>query len=1574
MAESEEVATAAQGSFVDFPLKDVPPEGIDWANRWAELEKATEVAEGERDNLKEEVNQLRKQRYDQATAISPQQAVADSEELKEARREIEELRQKCERHLAEKVDERSRSGTLSDKLQRLQVELTEKNQAILAKDHELSQLKSELEPIRSNRDSLEREKEEAGKRIQQLSDDLSEAEADRNRIFREKSDEIRRLQQDLDQVKSEAQFQRSVADESREFQDKARADIKEAQEELRRKADFYAENRADLEKKLELKGEQLKRAEDLRQAAQQKQEEAVNSWQAAVIAKEEAERAASSAKEHAAELERSLAKNEELLRRQVPGADQDAPPEGFPSVAELVHEVTKSREELVRLKQEKQHLQETLAEVDREVRARYPALMQQRMDLERLKTVSTELTKQNEGLLEQVRMLESQKKESDLRAMQAQRSVEILENHARDMGKQLAGVVYENRRLTGRTRPGVAPPGETIKDVQDLVDQNEALRKTVALLRKESETAAQKELQSLRVEHEKLTIDHNKMTEESNEKIEVLQKMEERLTRERDEARQALREAKQKAEAVAAKPVESVSAGGSSAPTETLQALREEFSKVNNTLQLESQKLRESERALRGEVSTLKAALDFEKSRRQDEEVHGNQLSGRLEEQKARFETLEKRFGSVEEQLRREEESNRALDASLKQATRDKSHLTMEVKLANTKAKDLEDKVNQLLAERASSKGLEIELQASLVSQREAYKDMKSTLEGAYKREEQLLKEQVQLAQERQKDLQHTVEELTKVRNDYQAEATTARERAKELEAQNAKLNTDLVQKTVELDELRASGKAKARRGADVVAEAEAQIGRSQASRGESADVEKLKAELRRLQEREKEHERNSSMWKGILQKHEDDLKSGETEKEELRKEMVQLQEKQEKHEAELLEGRDREGKLQQELNELTKEASEVRTKLDKKEAELESARMEGESKVKEARSQLEAMEKERAGARGDNDDWERKYKDAIQAHSQDIEKATKLGQKYETLEEELRSLKQSNLQLAADNDRLKLEQGSTFKDLQKKLDQAEEHHTILKEELKMYQEHFKTLSSKMDAKELQAELKARKEVGEMKQAELALEKDRLERESRSLKAEVSELQRRLTEEQQQVQKLDQEMKRDIKMRADLASLPYLKQENTRLQADLQGKHKKYEELETKLKEVEPQRKSAEKEVQDLKNRLELEKKTRLDQSAKIEELHRQVKLLQAPKSSPAAKASSPSAQAAKPAAGGAQTAKAGSTPAQAAKAGSQAAKAPTGAAKGSSAVPAAAPQKAGGASPAAAAAAGKAVAASTPLQAAKAVSSATAPPKATSAASTAASAAPAAAPDSAKAPPPSAPDAAPAAGAASPAVTPAAALPPATKPAQAASQTPAGAAATAVTGSAAAAAPAAPAPAGSPPAKPAPAAAPAAAAPVADPGLSAPSSTSSGSLASPAAAVATPAGGQAAKAPPPTLPLQPRADVKDTAEVILDDDEMPDAQHSGSAQKRKAPVGGSEPSEKMQRTSSTGSSTPAAFKAAPDAPKAADASSSSAPSAGLGTAQGNASQQSAPPSVPAKDPPQPKKSQPPGVAALKRS
>ena len=76
-------------------------------------------------------------------------------------------------------------------------------------------------------------------------------------------------------------------------------------------------------------------------------------------------------------------------------------------------------------------------------------LKSQREEVDRLRSVSKQLTTQNEGLLVKVQNLQCDQRDAEKRAEDSQRLAKTLETHTRDMAKQMAILVQEIRRLSG---------------------------------------------------------------------------------------------------------------------------------------------------------------------------------------------------------------------------------------------------------------------------------------------------------------------------------------------------------------------------------------------------------------------------------------------------------------------------------------------------------------------------------------------------------------------------------------------------------------------------------------------------------------------------------------------------------------------------------------------------------------------------------------------------------------------------------------------------------------------------------------------------------------------------------------------------------------------------------------------------------------------------------------------------------------------------------------------------------------------------------------------------------------------
>lgn len=1163
------------------------PEAVDWANRWAELENAFAALEADRDSLKVEVGQLRRQHVDQAmTEISTSSkatAAESQEELREMRARLEEARSQAELRLAAVVEERNRSAKLSEELQERTKDLAELSKQKLQMQCDKYKAESELLPVREARDKAFLEKEEAERFAEQLRLELTELTKDRNRLFREKSDEGRRLLEMAEAAKADSAFHQKVAEEAREAQRLARQQAAALEQRLREKLEDFGAERSSLEQKLQLRAEQLERMTGLRDSLQQQLEEARQAQEAsaAMQAKAEAESSAlhSSMAKLQGKTENLEVQHEELLRQRVPGAESGVPP-GFGSLSELVREVTSAREEALSERQARIQLQEVLQEVEREVRARYPALLSQREEAERLRRVASQLTKQNEGLLLQVQELEAAKCRAEAHCNKAERSERIIEAHARDIAKQLAILVHDNRRLNLKGPSGPSSDLQALeadrrafRSVQDLAEQNEALRKSVARLTGECETKAQLELQTMREEQDKQVEAWTKHLEEKAEQMKALADTVVRVTKERDEAKVAL-EKLQARETEGTAP-EVIQGAPQQGLREQLAAVREEFSKSTSKLHADVSELRTSELKARQELATVRGQLDFELSRKGDIEASHQRSEQRLEELRQRLKVQDERAVLLEEAKRREESTVLELEASLGQARRDRGQLEMEIKRERVKVHELEKFNATLLAKESAHGQAMVELQARIAHETDNYREMKRDLEAGYKREESLLREQLELSKQRQEDLQRSVEELEKARAARETEASEARARVAELEKATAKLEAKLSQTTEELHELREAGAARPRRGSEVAADAKAQLERSLASwetstgalasQGEGA-VARLEKRLRLAEEREKDHQRNSELWKSLLASHEADLVQQRAETAKLTAELETLRTRQSEDCKNLEAAEQREQGLRAKLQDLEQATLGLKSQLDAKAAEVQEAVLEGERKAREAGGRLERAERESAGAKDVVGEWQQRHREAVTAHSRDIQELDDIQQRLRTLESEARELRREKADLTGEADRARNERSEELKALTERLEQAEKHSKSLAAEVRTYQEHFLALSQQKAAdaegkgagseegvQRIASEMRHARELGELKRQELELDNSRLSREAKALEAEVEDLQKRLDNEQREVLRLQAEVRLEHRAVAKLGQLSLLEDDKRRLEAEVKS-------------------------------------------------------------------------------------------------------------------------------------------------------------------------------------------------------------------------------------------------------------------------------------------------------------------------------------------------------------------------------------------------------------------------------------
>jgi len=1169
-------------------------------------------------------------------ALSPAKVpLVDSQEIEKLKEERDIARSQAEARLSEMVEMRNASAKISEELQHKTDSLAKESKEKLELVVELTTAKSALLPVTEENHRLQSTLEATKKQLEEVRVEAASANEAKNRLFKEKQSIKQELTKDCEAAQLELKYQTDVADKAREAQDELRKQKYDLDQKLREQAEAFVEERANLEKKLELRLEQMRREQELRESGVEQLKETKKSLQAAVEAERKAAASAQQQEDRAAELEKKLnqlqREHEDLLRHRIPGADSlTAPPEGYASISELVYQATTARADALKAKQEKEQYQDVLMEVEREVRARYPALERQRVENERLRMVSMQLTKQNEGLLKELQQLERGQREAQVQAKQAQRSSQILEEHARDMASQLGALLVKNQRLRGQapTKPVGVSDLEALetdrqyyRTVQDLVSQNEHLKKSVRRLTEECETAAQQELTVERQEHEEEKNAWEKCLAEKAEQMKALADNIERLTHERDEARRTLRERPQPTASDAANTVvANAPASGGAAMSgssgggkerradldlrEQLAAVREAYTKTTEVLNDNIRRQRDSEIRLGQELSTTQKKLDIELSRTQALETSLNKKVEQLEDNKRERDRLEKRVTSLEQSFLKEEESAKNSEAAARQIQRDKERLENDVKLERANIADLKRHNATLLAEKASHAETTTKLQTDMAKQIEDYKNMNQSLEAAYKKAEELMKEQLKHASQRQEDLQQSIKDLTAARIDREKEAKEAAKRAADLETANVRLETQLAEKAYEIDELRLSGAAKPRRGAEVAAEAEAQLQQSQAGRQKGVDVARLEKELGWAKEREKQHEKDAALWKSLIDSREKDLSDLKEEKAEIAKELAGLRDEKAKHDEAAEKGKQREVDLEAQMFELRKQRDELQAQVETKEAEVTAARLEGEQKVREVRSEVESVQRENAGELDKIEDWQRKHREAVQAHAADIAELQTTKEKLKGLDAEAKELRQQNGDLLEDCKRARAQRTDELETWRKRAEDHQTHAAALGAELKTYQERLVAFAEQSsggpEMERIASELKRHREVGEIQRQELELDKNRAEREVKTKQMEIEELQKRLDKEQEASLQLNAEVKRHQRAVAKLDQLDRLGDENRRLTEEVKSLQERLDDttkdLEGQKQQLEPlqitRRDMARKEGEWERTKKEIEAKT----------------------------------------------------------------------------------------------------------------------------------------------------------------------------------------------------------------------------------------------------------------------------------------------------------------------------------------------------------------------------------------------
>jgi len=1185
-----------------------PPEGVDWANRWAEIENTMRHLEDERDALKLENTRLNEKCLAQAVAAKQQaqMPLPDTEELQKLREDHSKSSTLAESRMNDVVAERNKCARLSQELQSKISDLAKLSTEKFQAQYEKSVAESELLPLREERDRLIFERRERDKLIDELRNENSVLADEKNKLFLDKARVQRELAGERDSARADAQFQSQEAEKARDGERTAQNEAADAKQSLRECRESCDDELACQEAKYKLQREQLDREHELRESAQKQISEFKSSRDASEKALHNANAEMARLHVKVDELQKALntleTEHEELLRKHVQvteaaaaetGAEdadaslEDMLPGEFPSLTALVREVTTSRSEILKLKQDKEQLQEVLADVEREVRARYPALLSQREEVERLRRVANQLTHQNEGLLANVQSAERGHREAGLHAKQKERSAQILEAHARDMARQLAVLVHENRKLTGQA-PALLPGSDlqaleedrkAFRSVQDLTEQNESLRKSVARLTEECETAAQRELKEMREEHNQQVERWQQHLEEKGEHLKALVDTNKRLTEERDDAQRKLKE-KQVAASQAGAPADGAEgdapADGSGqhrelVPAKHLQTVREEFTKFSDHMRKENKEARESELKAREELAETRGRHRSETSRADRAEMQLGDSTKQLEEKRSKIEALERRLAALEDKSRREEELVHELEAQLGQMRRDKDLVEMQLKLERSKAEGLENKNNSLLAQKATTEQRMLDIQGRMLQEADGYKKMKDDLEESYKSREDLLREQVSLAEQRHGDLQQTVREITAARIERETQAADARTQLAQVEGSRVLLEKQIVEIKYELDQHRAEAARKTRRGAEVAAEAEEQLRQSVAAREKDPEIVKLEKQLKFAEDREQRLTKDAEIWEDLIKKHQSELAKKKEQVEELENDLTAARERHDKHQEELANSKKRELATEERSQQHARENGTLRDQLDKAQLEIEKARIEQEEKLRQALNRADISENEMAIARKEAEKHKEKHHETLGSHDQKVKQIEEANERYRLLEEKARDLSKSNGDLKALCERLRTERAGEVKDLRQRAEMAEEHNKLMAAESKKYQEQLYAVVSHPggDATEAEEriakELRLSREIGEKKRQELELDRARLERESKRLKDESRELHKRLDDEHQRVLQLQAQVNRENRASVKLGQLGLVEDENRRLNEEIKSFQSRLEDTQSRL-------------------------------------------------------------------------------------------------------------------------------------------------------------------------------------------------------------------------------------------------------------------------------------------------------------------------------------------------------------------------------------------------------------------------
>eukprot|EP00746_Dinoflagellata_sp_MGD_P156442 gnl/MRDRNA2_/MRDRNA2_85824_c0_seq2.p1 gnl/MRDRNA2_/MRDRNA2_85824_c0~~gnl/MRDRNA2_/MRDRNA2_85824_c0_seq2.p1 ORF type:complete len:1539 (+),score=593.15 gnl/MRDRNA2_/MRDRNA2_85824_c0_seq2:70-4686(+) len=1128
----------------------------DLGNRWDDLENEAHVLQQERDALKAEVLQLRK---------GPGRESSSSDKALDP-----EERAKSEALLSESIKEavaaHSKAGQLAEELQARTIELEQLSAEKIQLLHACNTAKGELLPVKQERDRLALDVKAIETTKKRLQKDLVEAEENCEKLSREKSELRRRLAAELEEVRSELALAKQAASDAKEARQKSRLELQDAELRLREAKEATAEEKAGLESKLDLRGSQLTRAKEMTEEAQRKLREAVAERGRAETAAAEALKQAEDLKKNMEELKSQHHKlqteHEALLRRRIPGAPPEGPIESFKSLSELVKAYSDAQADSLQQRKEKEEYREALASIDREVRARYPAVMELREEAERLRASEQTLQKQNAELVAQLREQQAIVKDSRSQERASKRQVQIMEAHVKDAHQQIALLVQENQKLQkvgspfsitkGLPMSPAAGPRSTsemaFRDVEDLVKQNGQLRLQIGRLNETCETMAQKELSELRDKHEAQIAEFKQHLKQKGEQMQLLSEAAQKLKVELDDAKQTLR-----GRSAVTSPGPSAPAPSLQPPSDTVRVqeqvaiVREELGNQIESLRRQAQESRSAELQAQKDLSVRDAQLEYEKSRSKDGEQSLEAMKQDMKEATSKVDSLTRDLSGLKDKLQNAEAQSREAKAALAQVRRAKEEVEAHLESKVHRVTDLESSSAALQAEVKLLSQDKLELKARLAEEsksQKALKDEASSQKVLAQEQERLLKEHVKLSETRQAELQNAANELKTARDQRSKEAAAAKERSSELECQIARLEGQIEGLKAIVERRGDAAAAAQRRNIVEAAEAQAQAVEPEKPSSGPAREEILQRKLAVQIDLVKSAREDAKLWENLATNYERDLKTAQAELTSVKKDL---------------------GAKEKQIKSLTHEVQSAQaeaTKLNKRVEELvrEVGKLKSEAQAKDAKLNQAALDLETAKGEAEGRDREAEkigndFKEAKEKCGKLADEVEKQRKRQSELEDELKHAGEDAL--------------ADLKDAQDELAQAKQQLEVLRKENRGFRERLVSALETGDANEaterLQAELRKASELSDQRMQELEMEKGQLAREAKALRQETKELQRRLEKEQDQVIQLQAELKRGQQASAKLS---HMEGENKRLEAEVKEHVEKAETYTNTLKKL----------------------------------------------------------------------------------------------------------------------------------------------------------------------------------------------------------------------------------------------------------------------------------------------------------------------------------------------------------------------------------------------------------------------